>query len=133
MSPEIDISVSETRSKFAFLFNSIAELYRFYYGKKLSTKFEDVKKMEEVLVKDGHLNDYLQSNLDSAFGLYPTLLPGVVAQNFRTNAEKEQERINKLGKFLDILIGDICGEINDKVDETEQYEKESIIRWLNQQ
>jgi len=44
MSPEIDISVSETRSKFAFLFNSIAELYRFYYGKKLSTKFEDVKK-----------------------------------------------------------------------------------------
>ena len=69
MSPEIDISVSETRSKFAFLFNSIAELYRFYYGKKLSTKFDDVKKMEEVLVKDGSLNDYLQSNLDSAFGV----------------------------------------------------------------
>ena len=133
MSPDIDFSVGETRSKFAFLFNSIAELYRFYYGKKLSSKFEDVKKMKETLLADGHLDDYLQSNLENAFAMYPTLLPGVVAQNFRKDAKKEQARIGNLSAFLDILIGDVCGEINDKVDEMKEHDKESVMRWLDQQ
>lgn len=88
MSPDIEISVSEVRSKFAFLFGSIAELYRFYYGKKLSTKFEEVKKMAEVLIKDEHLDEYFESNFQNAFAMYPTLLPSVVAQNFRQDAKK---------------------------------------------
>lgn len=131
MSPEIDISVSGTRSKFAFLFSSIAELYRFYYETKPSCKFEDIKISVNKLIEDGYLDDYFQANLERAFNLYPTLLPGVVAANFKKDENKELERLTKLNKFLDILIGDICGEINDRVEEINQYEKDRITEWIN--
>lgn len=134
MSPNIiEVSAGEARSKFAFLFGGIAELYRFYYGKKPSTKFEDIKVAVEKLKADENLSDYLSENLAEAFLLYPTLLPGVVAQNYRNDEAKEKERISKLGQLLDILIGDVCGEINDKAEEEAAYEKESLSNWLKNQ
>ena len=94
MSPNtIEVSAGEVRSKFAFLFGSIAELYRFYYGKKPSTKFEDIKVAVEKLKADDNLSDYLSENLAEAFLLYPTLLPGVVAQNYRNDETKEKRKI----------------------------------------
>lgn len=130
MSPEIEISAGEARSKFAYLFGSIAELYRFYYGTKISSKFDDIQKGIDKLNKDEKLGDYLKENLNQAFKLYPCLLPGVVAENFKKDAQKEQEELNKIGQFLDILIGDVCGEINDIAEQTAAYEKESLNNWL---
>lgn len=134
MSPNtLDISAGEARSKFAFLFSSVAELYRFYYEKKPSTKFEDIKAAVEKLKADNYLSEYLVLNLEKIFNFYPTLLPGVVAQNYKVNATEEQKRLNNLGQLLDLIIGDICGEINEKVQEMEEHDKEYLDNWLMNQ
>lgn len=127
MSPEIDFTVGEVRSKYAFLFSSIAELYRLYYGTKPSTKFEDVKKAANHLIRDSHLSEYLKVNLESVFDLYSSLLPSVVVNNFKKDEQNEHERLNKLGALVDILIGDVCGEINEKVQQSLKYDRDSLL------
>lgn len=74
MSPELIVKPPLLRSKFSFLFGCIAELYRFHYGEKRSTKFDDIKSAVEEMKKDEKISEYLSVNLESVFSKYPWAL-----------------------------------------------------------
>lgn len=68
-----------------------------------------------------------ETNLNYAFELYPTLLSTTFAERFRIDPVKEQERLNNLGPFLDMLIADVCADIADQVKEAYMIERELIV------
>lgn len=122
MSPELIIKPPQVRSKYSFLFGCIAELYRFHYGRKPSSKFEDIKAAVEEMKRDEKISDYLSTNLDSLFGHYPELMPGKF---------QEQSFLDRLDAGLDLIIGDLCAEISELSAMAEKNERESLIAWLN--
>ncbi len=121
MSPEIKPSAAQVRSRYAFLFGSVAELHRFRYGEKPSTAFEEVKKATERLKEDGYLSEFLISNLEQAYSLYSELLPG---------KRKSEKWYSDIEKLLDLVIGDVCAEIKELSDAAEEFDRESLIRRL---
>jgi len=124
MSPLIVNSAKSVRSKYAYLFESISELYRFRYGEKPSTKFDQVQSETEQLFDDGYLNEYLHENIKSLFDLYPTMIPG---------KHNPQEKLDKLSSLLDMIIGDICLEIKTVSDYQQEHDFEMLLKELQQQ
>ena len=122
MSPEIEVKPPELRSKFAFLFGCIAELYSFHYGNKPDTKVENVKQALEELKSDERISDYLYSNIIAVMDKYPELMPG----KFQT-----KEFMEKLRDSLTMVIADICEELSDLNEGYVQHERESLVTWLN--
>lgn len=121
MSPEMKMTVGDLRSRYAFLFGSVAELYRLCYGKKPSTRFEDIKAATETMAADDRLSDYLRENLEKLYSLYPSLLPG------RSN---DQSFLESLGELLTIIIGDVCAEINEISDAAQRHDTEQLLKKL---
>lgn len=53
-------------------------------------------------------------------------MPTAFAERFRIDPVKEQERLNKLGPFLDMLIAD-DRDIADQVKEAYMIERELVV------
>ena len=123
MSPTIaNISAKEVRSRYAFLFGTVSELYVMRNGgDRPSTSFEDVQKTTEALKEDGYLSDYLYESLKALYALYPTMLPG---------KEHEQAELRNLFELLGIAIGDVAAEIADYQAEAESHDREYLIKSL---
>ena len=128
MSPnELEIaSASEVRSKYAFLFECVIQLYDFSLNKKSSKKYEEVRKVTEELYKTGIINDYIYENLKQLYALYPTMTPGKVAEGYKKDRKKEEDRLIKLSGYLSIIIGDLCGEIKELCDKASAHDKEQL-------
>ena len=123
MSPTIEnISAKEVRSRYAFLFGTVSELYVMRNGgDRPSTRFEDVQKTTEALREDGYLSDYLYESLKALYALYPKMLPGI---------EHEKAELNNLFELLGIAIGDVAAEIADYQAEAEAHDRDSLIKQL---
>ena len=108
MSPEIEITAKEVRSRYAYLFSTLAELCRLRYGERPATDFPTVHKETSRLKDDGYLSDYLSENLSQLYSLYPEMLPG---------KRHGQKWLSGLFDLLGPVVGDLCAEIKDLVDE----------------
>ncbi len=122
MSPDIEVRPPLLRSKYAFLFGCIAELYRFHYGKKPGTRPDELKEAVEELKGDDKISDYLFANLQLLFGKYPDLMPGKF---------QSREYMEKLNATLDMVNGDLCREIADLSEEGAERDRESLLAWLS--
>ena len=122
MSPTIDIKITakSVRSRYAYLFDSVAELCRARYGEKPSTKFDDIRAATERLRGDDYLNDYLYSNLKALYDLYPTMLP----------VNQDQDKLDRLFELLGIVIGDVCAEVSEVMEEIAEHDREILIKKL---
>lgn len=119
MSPyknEYELHASNVRSQYAYLFSTVAEIYKFHYlNKKVSSRFEDIKRVSEEMHNDEKLSTYLYESLQEVFKLYPTLLPAEVKRRFKENGTNEWERINKIGELLMIIQADLSLELHDLI------------------
>ena len=128
MSPdELEISsASEVRSSYAFIFDCVVRLYNFQFKKKPSKKFDDVVKATEELKEAGAITDFIYESLKTVYDLYPTMMPGKVAEGYKKNREAEEERLIRLSKLLDITIGDLCGEIQEISDKASEHDRAQL-------
>ena len=127
---EKETIVTDVRHNFAFVFNQVVMIHKFYYlNSKLSTKSEEVMEAVEKMYKEGKLSDYLYENLISAYKQYPTMLIGNLKdEEKKIGREKQFERLKKLKEFLTILIGDLSEELHDLIEAQNDAEKQAIIR-----
>ncbi len=109
MSPyEHDAGAGELRTKYAYLFDTVVEIYRLYHqNEKVATRFEIVVELTQKLYKEEIFDDYIFESLTAVYKLYPTLLPGVVQKGYEDNREKEIEHLNKLYELLSISQSDL--------------------------
>ena len=123
MSPTIEnLSAKEVRSRYAFLFGVIAELSVLRYGgERPSTRFDDIKMTANQLKGDGYLSEYLSANIEALFEMYPTMLPGL---------PQKKERLGELYELLGLVIGDLCAEIKEITDESEEHDREMLLKSL---
>ena len=130
MSPfetKFDHGAGELRTKYAYLFSTIAEIYRYYHqDSKPNTRFEDVKALAQKLFEEGCLSEYLYESLQQVFNLYPTLLPGVVQQGYEKDRKKEVEHLNRLNDLLSITQSDLSQELHDVIIEDNKRFKRRI-------
>ena len=128
---EDEVVVTDIRHSFAFVFQQVAWIHKIHYRKEkaLSTKFDDIKVAVEKMYFDGVLNDYLYENLQSCFKQYPTMLIGNLKdEEKKIGREKQLERLRKLKEFLQILIGDLSGEINDLTNQEIDSDTKELLR-----
>ena len=130
MSPKDDKSASKVRSKFAFLFNCIAELYSLLNGERPDTKAESLRLVVKEMHDDEQIDDYIFSNLIGAFDLYPTMIQSKVWEAYKIDPQAERERHKRIIVSLDAIIGDVCALITDKVKEREIHDRESLLASL---
>ncbi len=130
MSPKKDPSAAPVRSKYAYLFSSVAELFFVTNGVRPDTNFDSIRLSTDEMYKDGQIDDYIMSNLAYAFEQYPTMHPSNVYKAYAKDAQAEKERHQKLAQLLDVIIADICELIADKIKERNDYESESFLKSL---
>ena len=130
MSPTERPNFSSMRSKYAYLFDSLAELFRFHYGEKPSTKFSDIPLIVGKMEEDGFVDQYLSENLSLLFNNYPTLLPSNLESALKKNQDAEYARLKNLDALLDIIIGDVCNLIFDLVNQAKEHDKEQLFKSL---
>ena len=120
-----DYSASELRTKYAYTFSTIAEIYKYYHHEeKVGTRFEEIVKLVDQLNKEERLSEYLYESLKDLFEQYPTLLPGVVQKGYETNENKEIEHLNRLGGLLSLVQSDLSLELHELLkEEKERYVK----------
>ncbi|MBO6280095.1 MAG: hypothetical protein J6M95_00745 [Bacilli bacterium] len=123
-------SASLVRSRYAFIFECVIQLYDFAYRKKPSKKFEEVVKATEEMHEGGKLNDYLYENLKELYKLYPTMIPGKVEEGYKKNHEAEEKRLINLSNFLSITISDLCAEINEIVERSEEFDRAMVAQMV---
>ena len=123
-----DYSASELRTKYAYVFSTIAEIYKYYHHEeKVGTRFEEVVKLVNQLNKEERLSEYLYESLKDLFEQYPTLLPGVVQNGYETNENKEIEHLNRLGGLLSLVQSDLSLELHELLkEEKERYVKKYL-------
>ncbi|MBQ7243142.1 MAG: hypothetical protein IJS52_02955 [Bacilli bacterium] len=122
MSPiVVEVTPGAVRSKYASLFSCVASIADLRYGKRPSTKFDDIVAMTETLKDDGYLNDYLYESLVVLFKTYPCMMPG---------KKQEPEKLHHLYELLGITIGDLCAEISDLEDDSAKHDREYLIKSL---
>ena len=120
------VSASEVRSRYAFVFECVIQLYDFRFSKKPSKRFEDVVKATEELHDVEALSEYLYENLKVLYDLYPSMMPGKVAEGYEKNRNAEEERLTCLDKLLGIVIGDLCGEIQEISDKASEHDRAQL-------
>ena len=123
-------SAAEVRSKFAFIFECVIRLYEMQIGKRPSKRFEEAVRTTEELYNREFISDYLHENLKMVYELYPTMLPGKVAEGYEKNRQAEEERLIKLSKLLGIFIGDLCGEIQELSDKASLHDREQLALYI---
>lgn len=128
MSPyenERDLAGSTLRSKYAFIFNTVVEIYKFYHIKaKVSSQFEKVKELTETLYKEERLSDYLYESLKVLFKLYPTLIPVELAKMYKNDVKNTLKKLEEIDELLLIAIGDLSQELSDIIKE----DKDAYLR-----
>ncbi|MBR0294360.1 MAG: hypothetical protein IJQ67_00385 [Bacilli bacterium] len=120
------VSASEVRSRYAFVFECVIQLYDFRFSKKPSKKFEEVVNATEELHDVEALSEYLYENLKVLYELYPSMMPGKVAEGYEKNRKSEEERLTRLDKLLGIVIGDLCGEIQEISDKASEHDRAQL-------
>ena len=120
------VSASEVRSRYAFVFECVIQLYDFRFSKKPSKRFEEVVKATEELHDVEALSDYLYENLKVLYELYPSMMPGKVEEGYKKNRNAEEERLTRLDKLLGIVIGDLCGEIQEISDKASEHDRAQL-------
>ena len=127
---EKETIVTDVRHNFAFVFQQVVMIHRFYYtDSNLSTKAEEVMEVAKKMFEKEQLSEYLYENLLSAYKQYPTMLIGNLKDEEKTIGwEKQFERLKKLKEFLIILNGDLSEELHDLIEAQNDAEKQAIIR-----
>lgn len=131
MSPnEHDAGAGELRTKYAYLFDTVVEIYRLYHqNEKVATRFEIVVELTQKLYKEEIFDDYIFESLTAVYKLYPTLLPGVVQKGYEDNREKEIEHLNKLYELLSITQSDLSQLYHDIwVEDRERFKNDWLRR-----
>ena len=120
MSPyeNYDHGAGELRTKYAYLFTTVAEMYRLYHPReKITPRFENVEELTQKLYDDKVIDDYLFDSLKDVYSKYPSLLPAVVAQGYKEDKVKENEHLNKLFELLSITQGELSQLYHDIIEE----------------
>lgn len=123
---QLPVSPSDVRSKYARVFEQIGVICAIFYDQKPGLKYENVVAATKQLESDGFLNEYLLTNLKTLYDLYPTMLPGKVAQNYKEDAQKEEERLIKMNELLILMIKDLSYYIEDLAQELADRERRRI-------
>ena len=113
---KLPVNASDIRTKYALVFKLIDEYYNLIYREKLGDKFEDAQKTTEILKENDQISEYIYESLRKLFELYPTMLPGKVAQNLSEDSDKEEKRQDQLDDLLNIMINDLNDLITDKAE-----------------
>lgn len=132
MSPleNYDHGASELRTKFAYLFDTVVEIYRLYHqNEKVATRYEKVVELTQKLYQEEIFDDYIFESLQAVYKQYPTLLPGVVQKGYEENREKEIEHLNKLYELLSITQSDLSQLFHDiLVEDRERFKNDWLRR-----
>lgn len=123
--------ISEIRGLYAFIFNEIVQLYKFYYPneKGLSTKADDVGRLIRTLYERHDIDEYLVDNFDSVMRQYPTMLAGELAKEKDVvGILKQNERLSNLKQLLQLYVADLSEEIGDVIKARDDYDKKELIR-----
>ena len=113
MEEKLPTSASYIRTKYARVFECVAQLYKLRINEETTTKFEEIVKITEIMFENKCLSDYLYENLKQVFDLYPTMLPGKVASGYKEKPVEEEKRLNQIDDLLSLLIRDLNNEIAD--------------------
>ena len=131
MSPNenYDHGASELRTKYAYLFSTIVEIYKFYHQEeKPATRFETVVELTKKLYEEERIDDYIFESLQLVYKEYPTLLPGEVQKGYEEDREKELNHLNKLYELLSITQRDLSLRLHDIIKEDVENFKKSWSR-----
>ena len=132
MSPNenYDHGASELRTKYAYLFSTLVEIYKLYHQEeKPASIFETVVELTQKLYEEEIFDDYIFESLTAVYKLYPTLLPGVVQKGYEDNREKEIEHLNKLYELLSMIQSDLSQLYHDIwVEDCERFRDNWIKR-----
>ena len=123
MSPdEMNHGASELRTKYAYIFSTIVEIYRLYHqNEKIDAKFETVVELTKKLSEEGVFDDYISQSLNTLYTLYPSLLPVMVSLAYQSNKDKETAYLNKLYKLLIISQSDLSQLLHDLIMEDREH------------
>ena len=113
MENKLPVSAAAIRTKYAQVFEMVAQIYQMKTNEKVSRQFEDIKRITETLYKNNILSDYLYENLKQVYDLYPNLLPGNVISGYKKDSEEEERKLSKINDLLVLLINDLNDEISD--------------------
>ena len=131
MSPNeyYDHGASELRTKYAYLFSTIVEIYKYYHQEeKPATRFEIVVELTKKLYEEERIDDYIFESLQLVYKEYPTLLPGEVQKGYEEDREKELNHLNKLYELLSITQRDLSLRLHDIIQEDVENFKKSWAR-----
>ena len=131
---EIELSVSEVRSRYARVFELVAELYNLVYSEKIGKKFDEIVEPTKELYDDKKINDFLYENLKELYDQYPTLLPGQVSKRLSEDEKKELDRLYKLVQHLNMIIkelNDLYGETAESMAQKMILDQDGFDDWLN--
>ena len=131
MSPNenYDHGASELRTKYAYLFSTLVEIYKLYHQEeKPATRFETVVELTQKLYEEEVIDDYIYESLQVVYKEYPTLLPGVVKEGYDKDREKELEHLNRLYGLLSITQRDLSLRLHDIIQEDVENFKKSWAR-----
>ena len=132
MSPleNYDHGASELRTKFAYLFDTVVEIYRLYHqNEKVATRFEKVVDLTEKLFEEEIIDMYLYESLKMVYNQYPLLLPGVVKKGYEENRTKEVQLLNRLYELLSMTQSDLSQRLHDiLVEDSERFKNDWLRR-----
>ena len=116
-----EITASTIRSQYAYIFNTVVEIYKFYHvGAKVSARFEDVKTIVEEMYKEETLSTYLYESLKEIFEKYPILRPDNLKKSYLNDSKKTQETLNRLEELVLTIQADISLELHDIIEEDKE-------------
>lgn len=124
-----DHGAGELRTKFAYLFGTVVEIYRLYHqDEKVAARFEKVVELTQKLYDDEIIDDYLYESLKVVYNHYPYLLPGEVKKGYEENRTKEVQMLNRLYELLTMTQGDLSQRLHDIIMEDNERLKQEWMR-----
>lgn len=90
---EKETIVTDVRHNFAFVFQQVVMINKFYYtDSNLSTKVDEVMESSKKMFEKEQLSEYLYKNLLSAYKQYPTMLIGNLKDEEKKIGEKSNSK-----------------------------------------
>ena len=134
MEEKLPTSASLIRTKYARVFELIAQLYQLKTNEKVSNQFENIVKITEEMYESKVLSDYLYENLKQVYDLYPLLLPGNVVSGYKENPVEEERKLKQIDDLLGLLIRDLNDEISDVAESIAERMKIDLVdedKWVS--